>query len=92
MSAKEDARAEGTEMAELFVPFMRVDVPDGALWKLAFKFAKWDAMPSTAGNVNMVMEYASAFVEVFQAYRSANALKAIQQVRKEVYGDETTNG
>lgn len=95
-SAKEDAREEGKEAAELFLPFMRSDVPDGSLWRLALKIAKWDAMPQTAGNVNLAMEYASAFVNVFVEHRTANAFKAIdaakRQVREDIYGETTTNG
>ena len=92
-SAKEDAREEGKEAAELFLPFMRSDVPDGNLWRLALKIAKWDAMPQTAGNVNLAMEYASAFVSVFQEHRNANVAQQItaRYHRREVVDGETTS-
>lgn len=82
-SLKEEAQSDGREMAELFLPFLRTDVPDGNLWKLAIKLAKWDAMPQTSGNVNLALEYAGAFVSVFQEYRNADTLKYIEQAKQQ---------
>lgn len=71
-SLREEAQNNGREMAELFLPFLRTDVPDGNLYRLAIKLAKWDAMPQMSGNVDLALEYAQSFVNVFQEYRAAN--------------------
>lgn len=74
MAAKDPTKA-GTETAELFVGFLRADVPQMNFYKLAGKLAVWDGYQGES-----ILEYVNGAMEVFMQFQLAQATVNTKQI------------